>query len=134
LNPEPQTWPLLFARQPTDFDSSETYDLVWSFGVIHHSPSPEKILQQIRRYMAPHSRLKLMVYAKISFKLFWIREPCLLFRNTMPFPILPLPHQLPLCIKLSLPLDARRNHDDGSTIQSSLPWRLYPWCVSSDLI
>ncbi|EKX38830.1 hypothetical protein GUITHDRAFT_115158 [Guillardia theta CCMP2712] len=50
----------------------ETYDLVWSFGVIHHSPNPERIIDQIKQYMGKESKLKLMVYSKISFKLFWV--------------------------------------------------------------
>jgi len=37
-------------------------DLVYSFGVIHHTPSPESVLKEIRKYMAPSSTVKIMVY------------------------------------------------------------------------
>jgi len=50
----------------------EEYDLIWSFGVIHHSPNPEAIVDQMKYYMGQHTVLKLMVYSKISMKLFWI--------------------------------------------------------------
>lgn len=50
----------------------ETYDLIWSFGVIHHSPDPSKIIQNIKKYMGPDSELRLMVYNKFSWKVFWI--------------------------------------------------------------
>jgi len=49
-----------------------TYDLVYSFGVIHHTPHPEKVLNQIREYMGPESELRLMVYSKASYKLFQV--------------------------------------------------------------
>jgi SAM-dependent methyltransferase len=46
----------------------EYYDLVYSFGVIHHTPNPNHAIAQIRKYMTASSELKLMVYAKHSWK------------------------------------------------------------------
>ena len=49
------------------------YDLVYSFGVIHHTPHPERVIEQIRtHFVKPESILKLMVYHRYSWKVFWI--------------------------------------------------------------
>ncbi|HZT25738.1 MAG TPA: class I SAM-dependent methyltransferase [Pseudolabrys sp.] len=48
------------------------YDLIYSFGVIHHSPHPDRILKELRRYLAPGGTLKVMVYHRRSWKVFWI--------------------------------------------------------------
>lgn len=48
------------------------YDLIYSFGVIHHSPHPEKIIKEIKKYCYKNTVLKIMVYHRYSWKVLWI--------------------------------------------------------------
>lgn len=55
----------------TTLDGAQ-FDLVYAFGVVHHTPSPARALAEMRRLVAPGGTLKLMVYNRRSWKVFWI--------------------------------------------------------------
>ena len=60
------------AEELSKFVPVESYDLIYSFGVVHHTPHPEKVVEEIKKYTKPGTVVKVMVYHKYSFKVFWI--------------------------------------------------------------
>jgi 2-polyprenyl-3-methyl-5-hydroxy-6-metoxy-1,4-benzoquinol methylase len=44
----------------------EEFDFVWSWGVIHHSANPERIMKEVHRVLRPFGEFRLMVYHRSS--------------------------------------------------------------------
>jgi SAM-dependent methyltransferase len=46
----------------------DSYDMVYSFGVIHHTPNPRAVVECARRAIRANGELKIMLYARHSWK------------------------------------------------------------------
>jgi ubiquinone/menaquinone biosynthesis C-methylase UbiE len=63
------------AERLTDFLEVRPYDLIYSFGVLHHTPNIKIALKEIKRFSKPGTTIKLMLYSRFSTKSLslWLR-------------------------------------------------------------
>jgi ubiquinone/menaquinone biosynthesis C-methylase UbiE len=51
---------------------NESFDIVYSWGVLHHSPNTEKAIQEVHRVLKPGGVARLMLYQRYSLTIFML--------------------------------------------------------------
>lgn len=62
------------AEELIDILPPQSFDLIYSFGVLHHTPDPRKAILNMRSFMNRLSQMKIMLYAKNSWKQIMIEQ------------------------------------------------------------
>lgn len=62
------SWVRCNAEELSENLPRQSFDLIYSFGVIHHTPNPVRVLSEARKLIASDGEFRLMLYARASWK------------------------------------------------------------------